>query len=142
MTAAAMRQRLGEFISTHARNTDDAAVEVDDHTREQPGSSLRLRPCPRLIRPSSVRRCFDDGTPPQDRVADIAEGSELRHLLQRGQYELARKVAQTLVDRDPANPTYLEHMATAELYGGHIAAAARTIDRLTDSNPTPPSKEG
>ncbi len=99
-TAAAMRQRLGEFISTHARSTADAAVEVDEHTREQL-AALGYVPSAAETPVVGEEMLRDDGTPPQDRVADIADGSELRQLLQRGQYEQARKVAQVLVDRDP-----------------------------------------
>jgi len=125
-----MEQALARLINDNAMDATSVARPVDDETRKQLmalgyiSASGDTGPILEELR--------SDGTPPQDRVADVNLSSEARNLISQGRAAGARQVTLELLEKDPANPFYRELLAQAEMMGGNVEEAARILESLIE----------
>lgn len=124
-----MRRELARFLRDNAATDLDAAVEMDEETRQKlmalgylGGASGAEEKIEEVLR--------GDGVPPQDRVGDISGLSMVKHLIFSNRPLPARELAGSLLTRHPENPTYLEMLATAELQLGRLGKALETVEKI------------
>jgi len=129
--AERMREELGVFVEDHASDSNEAAVEMDESTRQQLAALGYLQTnADSEIEIEEVLR--DDGVPPQDRVGDINSLSRAKQLLFQKQSLVARDAASDLLAADPDNPAYLEMLAQAELQLGRYDKALEVLRSMHD----------
>ncbi len=128
-TAERMQRQLSRFLRDHAAGDLDAAVEMDEETRNKlmalgylTGSGDSGGKIEEVLRPGGIA--------PQDRVADVSELSMAKQLLFRRQPLPARELVRGLLDKDPQNVLYLELRAGADLQLGRLDAALETLQEI------------
>lgn len=128
-TADRYQRDLARFMREEAAADLDAAVEMDEATRqklmalgylggdgEAPGEIEEV-----------LRR---DGDAPQDRVADISTISAAKQLLFSNRPLPARELLSELLERNPESQNYLEMIATANLQLGLFEEALGALERI------------
>lgn len=118
---------LATFVAEHASaEAAEAVHEVDDETRR------RLEALGYLSTGEAAGAVAEtlttDGVPPQDRVGEINLQLKLRRELDAGQFYLARRHAEALVESNPGHPFFRAKLAAAYLGLGRTAEAAAIVD--------------
>jgi len=126
-----MRAALEEFIEQNRADDIEAAVEMDEETREQLAALgyVQTTADDRLVFEESLT---GDGVAPQDRVGDINDLSRAKQLLFQGQSLTARDITQGLLADSPDNPAYLELLAMAEIQLGRFDEALAVLRSMGD----------
>ena len=128
-TAERMEAELARFLAENAAQDLDAAVEMDEETRQKL-MALGYIGGGGGVGDVIVEELRRDGVPPQDRVGDISDLSLAKQLISNRQPLRAREVVARLLEGHAENPTYLEMMATVDLQLGRLDAALETIERV------------
>jgi len=129
--AERMRDKLEAFVEAHSSDSVEAAVEMDESTRQQLAALGYLQTnADSELEIEEILR--DDGVPPQDRVSDINRLSRAKQLLFQRQSLVARDAALDLLAADPDNPAYLEMLAMAELQLGRYDESLKVLRSMRD----------
>jgi len=126
-----MRSALDVFVENHKSDSLEAAVEMDEATRQQLAALGYLQTnADSELEIEEVLR--DDGVPPQDRVGDINNLSRAKQLLFQRLPLAARDIAADLLADNPENPAYLELLAMAEIQLGRYDQALDVLRSMHD----------
>ncbi len=127
-TAERMQRQLSRFLSDHAADDLDAAVDMDEETRRKlmalgyltgSGSGEKIE---EVLRPGGIA--------PQDRVGDVNDLSMAKQMLFSRQSLPARELISGLLEKDPGNTYYLELQATADVQLGRLDSALETLREI------------
>jgi arylsulfatase A-like enzyme/Tfp pilus assembly protein PilF len=128
-TAATLRDRLGRFIERAARPSEEAATPADPENLERLAALGYVSSG--KATPEDVKDVLrSDGTPPQDRVAEIDRVSAAKTLLVRRQYREAKDIAEMLLRNAPDDALYQGLAAWAEVGLGQEEAALKRLEGM------------
>ncbi|MEM8964365.1 MAG: tetratricopeptide repeat protein, partial [Acidobacteriota bacterium] len=123
-----MQRRLAAFLRENAADNLDAAVSMDEETRQKLQALGYLGSGAGADEPiEEVLR--QGGIPPQDTVTYINDISQVKIKIFRHQSLVALEILETLLDNDPENPSYLEMSVTANVQLGRLDEALAIIER-------------
>ncbi len=128
-TAEGLQRRLSRFLRDNAADDLDAAVAMDDETRQKlmalgylAAAVGEVEAIEEVLRPG--------GIPPQDRVRDISDFSAAKQMLFSNRPLTALELIRGLVEGDPQNAFYRELEATANLQLGRLDAALASVEEI------------
>ena len=127
--AERLQRQLSRFLRDNAAKDLDAAVDMDEETRNKlmalgylTGSGDSGSKIEEVLRPGGVA--------PQDRVADVSDLSMAKQMLFRRQSLPARELVTGLLEEDPDNAYYLELLASADVQLGRLDEALETLQEI------------
>jgi arylsulfatase A-like enzyme/Tfp pilus assembly protein PilF len=119
---------LATFLAQHSgAGLSDAIQDTDPSARERLAALGYVSAGGSA--PSSIREELrSDGIPPQDRIRDINQWTQVKEDLTRGDFLTAKEIGQDLVASSPDNAFYSGMLAMAYMGLDQLEAAARLVE--------------